>query len=185
MSPQPVSGGLLRPAVHTLVLLSRGQRWLRAVVLVTPTLAVLCGVAAGAPAAGAALVGAALLGLASAARPDSHWPAAALTGVGLYWLGWGPAVLSWWSLAAALLVLGCHASASLAALGPPGMLVDAVTWRTWGRRGSVVAAATACVWGLAWVLGRVAGTGHLVLTVLGLLAVAVVAAGVLARPTSD
>ena len=48
MSPQPVSRGLLRPVLHTLVLLSTEQRWLRAVVLVTPTLAVLCGAAAGA-----------------------------------------------------------------------------------------------------------------------------------------
>ncbi|GAA4358856.1 hypothetical protein [Angustibacter luteus] len=185
MSPQPVSWGLLRRTVHTVVLLSAEQQWLRAVVLVTPPLAVLCAVAAGAPAPGAALVGAALLGLASAARPDSHWPAAALAAVGVYWLGWGPAGLSWWSLAAALLLLGCHAAAALASLGPPGMRVDAVTWRTWARRTSVVAAATVGVWALAWGLGRLADTGHLVLTVLGLLAVAVVTAGALTRPTSD
>ena len=180
MSPQPVSWGRLRRTLHAVVLFSTEQRWLRVVVLVTPALAVLCAVAAGAPAPVAALVTAGLLGLASAARPDSHWPAAALAAVGVYWLGWGPAELSGWSLPAALLLLGGHAAASLAALGPPGMRVDAVTGRTWGRRTSVVAAATACVWVLAWGVSGVADTGHLALSVLGLLAVALVTAGVLA-----
>ena len=58
-----------------------------------------------------------LCAVASAALPDSHWPAVSLAVVGGYWLLFTPRELSVWSLLAAVLVLTCHCAAALARWG--------------------------------------------------------------------
>jgi hypothetical protein len=153
------------------------DQWaLRAVVLVASPLAVVCAAAAGAAGFAWAVLLVLPVSVAAAIRPDSHWPALAMSVGGSYWLLSAPRQLTGWSLLAAALLLVCHCAASLAALGPPGMRLDRTTLRTWSRRLAVLLAAVILTWGVASLVTRASGSSSVLLTVLAFVVLAALAA---------
>jgi hypothetical protein len=103
------------------------------------------------PAMGAVLV---VLTVVTFAMPDSHAGLALMAAMVWAWAVSVPEATSWWTLAAALLLLAVHLALMLTAYGPPELVLEPALLRLWGARAAVLAAATA----LAWVAARVLTT---------------------------
>ena len=140
MSPQPVSGRPAGPGSGHARAAQPRAAVLRALVLVTPTARRAVRRRARGPAAlRAAAADAALCAVARRRATGLALARGALAVVGGYWLGWGPARgCRGGRCRPRSLVLELPRAASLAALGPPGMRLDAVTCRTWRRRRALV-----------------------------------------------
>ncbi|HET9858449.1 MAG TPA: hypothetical protein VFQ19_01605 [Nocardioidaceae bacterium] len=131
--------------------LSRQQWTLRALVLVSPFVALFATHQAGAP--WRSWLAALLLGvtLLSALLPDSHAPLAVLLLTGVHWVLAVGENLSGWLLVVAISLLGFHVACLLAAYGPPSVVLDPVLLRRWSARAGLAAAAGILVWLAAWV----------------------------------
>jgi hypothetical protein len=121
---------------------------LRAVVLVAPVAALLCGWPVGRPHLWFVAL-TVVLSIGFAAMPESTLGTACLAAVVLWWAlraGDGVPVTA---VPAALLLLAAHVAAVLLAYGPPSSPVGAPVARLWLRRGTVVGGAAPLVWLLA------------------------------------
>jgi hypothetical protein len=157
--------------------MSRGQVVLRGLLAVASLGAVVLTVLASpAPVLLAAAALVVLTGYA-AWRPESALVAVLLAGHVVHWVVAVPvrAELAAWAqlLAAALLLLVVHLTASLAASLPPAAPLPAPTVRRWVRRGCVVAALTVPVWAVAALAAQQDGLGEVGLTYAAIAAVAV------------
>jgi hypothetical protein len=157
--------------------MSRSQVVLRTgLVVASLGVLVLTIVASPAPVLVAAVVLVVLTGCA-AWRPESSLVAVLVAGHVLHWVVAVPlrAGLAPWVqlLAAALLLLVVHLTASLAASLPPAAPVPTPTVRRWVRRGGVVAALTVPVWAVAALAAQQEGLGEVGLTYAAIAAVAV------------
>jgi hypothetical protein len=159
--------------------MSRGQRVLRGLLAGASTgVLVLTLLASPAP----VLVAAVLLLAATAYaawRPESSVVTVLVAGHILHWIVAVPVPveLSGWLrlLAAALLLLLVHLTASLSASLPPAAPLPAVTVRRWARRSCVVAALSVPVWAVAALAAQQGGLGEVGLTYAAIAAVAVLA----------
>lgn len=117
------------------------------------------------PALGAVLV---VLTVVTFAMPDSHAGLALLGAMVWAWAVSVPEALSWWTLAAALLLLAVHLALLLTGYGPPELVLETALLRLWGARAAVLAAATALVWVAARVLTTLDLPPHALLTAVAL-----------------
>lgn len=151
-----------------MALSSAQQAVVRVVPLLATPLFVWVSVIAGSPAHPVLSVGLVFLAVGAVLLPDSSVPLFLLLGlVGL----WGlevPEALSWWTLAAAGLLLVVHVAATLGGYGPPGLALAPGMLGLWARRAAVMAAATALVWLVAALLAGLDLPPSPVLLVVGL-----------------
>jgi hypothetical protein len=159
--------------------MSRGQTVLRAV-LAAASFGVLVLTLAASPAP--VLLAAVLLLVATgyaAWRPESSLVTVLVAGHIVHWVVAVPvpAQLSGWLrlLAAALLLLVVHLTASLSASLPPAAPVPTATARRWLRRGAVAGALSVPVWAVAALAAQREGLGEVGLTYAAIAAVAVLA----------
>lgn len=157
--------------------MSRSQAVLRALlVLASWGVLVLTLVASPAPVLLAAVVLVVLTGYA-AWRPESSLVTVLVAGHVLHWVVAVPVRTELAAqvqlLAAALLLLVVHLTASLAASLPPAAPIPVPTVRRWVRRGSVVAALAVPVWAVAALAAQQGGLGEVGLTYAAIAAVAV------------
>ena len=87
-----------------------------------------------------------VLAAGSAYRPDSHAPLALLGASAWAWGGSLPGAVTGWTLLAAVELVAVHVACTLAALGPPQLVLDRAVLRRWGVRAGVLAAGAALVW---------------------------------------
>lgn len=143
-----------RGFLDELSLLSRQQWLLRAAVPAATALMVLVQLAAGADAQPTFPILALVLSLLVALLPDSAAGLVLVVVLGGHWLFAVPEQTGPWLLVAALLLAAIHAAATLAAYGPPGLVLDRVLLALWSRRLALVTAATVATWLLTLLLAR-------------------------------
>lgn len=154
-----------RALFDELTLLDRQQWLLRAVVPVATALTVLVHVAAGAALRPTFPTLALALSLLVVLLPDSAAGLVLVVVLAGHWLLAVPQQAGPWLLVAALLLALVHVAATLAAYGPPGLVLDRVLLALWPRRFALVAGTTTATWllvlplaghdlpGGAWVFG--------------------------------
>lgn len=89
------------------------------------------------------------LALAVAAGPGSSTGLVLVLLLGGRWLVSVPEQLTGWLILAAASLAAIHVAATLAAYGPPSLVLDRILLRVWGRRCVLLAAATVLMWTVA------------------------------------
>jgi hypothetical protein len=133
--------------------LSGQQRLLRAAAPLTVVVLLLLEAAAGGRPSVPYVLVIVVLGLLAALLPDSGAPLVVVLVLGFGWALGVPEALSGWVLLAALDLLALHVTCTLAAYGPPGLVLAPALLKTWLSRSAAAAAVTALVWLAARLLG--------------------------------
>lgn len=107
-----------------------------------------------------------VVALVSFLRPDSHAGIGVFFFVGWRWLASVDDVRTPWSIAVAVALLAFHVCTALAAITPPGGIVQSSTVLRWTWRSVLVAAATIGGWLVMIVLHARSAAGNALLTIV-------------------
>ncbi len=132
------------------------QQWALRAVSPSSTLAFLAfAAAAGGRLHPVAAATALVIALGVALMPDSDAGLLVLFYLAGYWLLTVPEGVSGWLLLAGLAVLALHACTTMAAYGPPGVVLERPMLRRWVTRVLAAAGVTGGVWACVWAAAQV------------------------------